>query len=165
MSHSKDATPVSFACERHDHAECKRDALARVERVCAARGLRLTELRRRVLELVWASHMPMKAYDLLEKLQLERATAAPPTVYRALDFLVQEGFVHRIESLNAFIGCDIPERDHQGQFLICDNCGEAAELSDPDIEAALQDTAQTLGFRVDVSLVELKGRCARCVHA
>lgn len=165
MSQREQAMPPSFACERGSHAECKRDALARVEQVSAARGLRLTRLRRRVLELIWASHTPVKAYELLERLRQEHAAAAPPTVYRALDFLVQEGFVHRIESLNAYIGCDIPERDHQGQFLICEACGEAAELSDPEIEAALRDTAQTLGFRLNVSLVELKGRCARCDHA
>lgn len=151
-----------FTCERHDHASCQLNALAKVEAVSAARGLRLTRLRRRVLELIWASHMPIKAYDLLELLRQEHAAAAPPTVYRALEFLVQEGFVHRIESLNAYIGCDIPERDHQGQFLICGSCGEAAELSDPGIEAALHGTAKMLGFRLDVSTVELRGRCARC---
>src|SRR5690606_41830313 len=87
MSRHGQAAPPSFACERGDHAECMRDALAKAEQVSAARGLRLTRLRRRVLELIWASHTPVKAYDLLEQLRQEHANAAPPTVYRALDFL------------------------------------------------------------------------------
>lgn len=151
-----------FWCVQNEHAHCLNDALARAEAISLRRGLRLTRLRRQVLELVWASHMPVKAYDLLDQLRQEHAAAAPPTVYRALDFLVEQGFVHRIESLNAYIGCEIPERDHQGQFLICEECGIAAELRDPEIAAVLRGKAEKLGFRLDETMVEMKGRCMRC---
>jgi Fur family zinc uptake transcriptional regulator len=160
-----DGTLQPFPGERHDHEHCQHDALEQAEQACAERGLRLTKLRRRVLELIWASHAPVKAYDLLDRLKSEHAGAAPPTVYRALDFLADEGFIHRIESLNAYVGCGVPSRTHQGQFLICDSCGDAAELNDPDIAAVLRQKAGLLGFRLDVCTVELKGRCARCAEA
>lgn len=160
--HSDSSVLQPFPAERHNHADCLEGAVAQVERQCIDRGLRLTKLRRRVLELIWASHAPVKAYDLLDQLRNERAGAAPPTVYRALDFLAEQGFIHRIESLNAYIGCGGPEREHQGQFLICGACGDTAELNDPDISALLRSKAETLGFKLGVSTVELKGYCARC---
>lgn len=160
-----DAVLQPFHGKRHDHAHCLNDALTHAEQVCAQRGLRLTKLRRRVLELVWDSHSPVKAYDLLDRLRPEHAGAAPPTVYRALEFLTEQSFIHRIESLNAYVGCGGRGREHQGQFLICGRCGEAAELNDPDIAAVLRRKAEALGFRLDDYTVELQGRCARCVAA
>src|SRR5699024_7737219 len=95
-----------FAHNEHDRTACVSDALARADRICRPQGRRLTPMRRRVLELVWNSHKPVKAYDLLEAIRSNRNNAAPITVYRALDFLQEAGLVHRIESLNAFVGCD-----------------------------------------------------------
>jgi Fur family zinc uptake transcriptional regulator len=158
----KQARPQAFPAEGHNHKACLADALRQAEAACQRRGARLTALRRRVLELVWASHAPVKAYDLLDQLRAEHAKAAPPTVYRALDFLVAEGLIHRIESLNAFIGCAGPAHAHQGQFLICRICGAAAELNDPEIAALLKEKAARLGFRIDQPTVELKGLCPRC---
>ena len=152
----------SFPEEDHNHRACLSQAITAAEQACEARGVRLTKLRRRVLELIWASHAPVKAYDLLDQLRGEHAGAAPPTVYRALDFLAAEGLIHRIESLNAFVGCAGPDHDHQGQFLICHRCGETAELDDPDIAALLRRKAAGIGFRVEQSMVELKGLCPRC---
>jgi zinc transport system ATP-binding protein len=104
-------------------------ALAEADALCTRQGLRLTALRRRVLELVWQSHKPLGAYDILAVLsEQDGRRAAPPTVYRALDFLLENGLVHRIASLNAFIGCSHPEHAHQGQFLICRECHVAIEL-------------------------------------
>ena len=100
-------TPL--ACLPHDHSRCVAEALAEAEALCAKQGTRLTTLRKRVLELVWASHKPLGAYDILGVLSEEDGRrAAPPTVYRALDFLLENGLVHRIASLNAFIGCVHP---------------------------------------------------------
>lgn len=151
-----------FPAQGHDHEDCLDEALERAEETCRRRGVRLTPLRRRVLELIWASHAPVKAYDLLDALRAEHAAAAPPTVYRALEFLAAEGLVHRIESLNAFVGCGGPQRRHQGQFLLCSDCGGAAELDDPEIESLLRIKAAALGFRVDASTIELKGLCPHC---
>ena len=151
-----------FQDDRHTHDDCLQAALKAAEMVCAQRGLRLTPLRRRVLELVWQSHEPVKAYDVLDNLRREHRGAAPPTVYRALDFLQAEGFVHRIESLNAFIGCGAPQETHDGQFLICRSCGEVAEIDDDDITRLLSRKAGRLGFHIDNETIEIRGLCAGC---
>ena len=104
-----------FPRMNHSHARCRATALARAEKSCAERGTRLTELRRRVLELVWRSHEPIKAYEILDHLHSKPRRAAPPTVYRALDFLRREGFVHKIESMNAYVGCGAPGHASGGE--------------------------------------------------
>ncbi|MEI6557133.1 MAG: Fur family transcriptional regulator [Rhodospirillaceae bacterium] len=146
----------------HDHAHCVSDALARAEAVCAARGARLTALRRRVLELVWQSHRPRGAYDMLDDLGEDGRAAAPLTVYRALDFLVGQGLVHRLESLNAYVGCAGPPAAHCGQFLVCDGCGIALELNDHEVAAAILSCAGAHGFRVVRPTVEIHGLCPTC---
>ena len=146
----------------HDHAHCVSAALARAEALCAARGARLTAVRRRVLELVWASHRPRGAYDILDHLGEAGKQAAPLTVYRALEFLVGQGLVHRIESLNAFVGCAAPDASHSGQFLVCDGCGIACELNDPAVAAAVAGCAVSRGFRVTRPTIEVHGLCPSC---
>jgi Fur family zinc uptake transcriptional regulator len=101
------------AVHSHDHEHCVEDALAAADKLCAEQGLRFTPLRRRVLELVWSSHKPVGAYALLDKLRSEDLGSAPPTVYRALDFLIEHGLIHRIERMNAFIGCSHPGETHR----------------------------------------------------
>jgi len=147
----------------HDHRLCIDEALARAEALCAARGARLTALRRRVLELVWTGHQPRGAYAILDDLGSEEGKAtAPLTVYRALEFLVAQGLVHRIESLNAYVGCAAPGEPHSGQFLVCESCGNAVELNAPEISAAISDHAAGLGFEVRRQTVEVSGRCRDC---
>ncbi|KPB37943.1 FUR family transcriptional regulator [Pseudomonas savastanoi pv. glycinea] len=141
-------------------------ALAEADALCAKQGLRLTTLRRRVLELVWQSHKPLGAYDILAVLSDEDGRrAAPPTVYRALDFLLENGLVHRIASLNAFTGCNHPTHAHQGQFLICRLCHAAIELQHPAISNAIIDAAAGVGFAVEGQTVEIVGVCAGCKAA
>lgn len=151
-----------FVPEPHDHGRCIHDAMAQAAALCAARGARLTELRRRVLELVWQSHAPVGAYHILEQLAAERGRVAPPTVYRALDFLTGEGLVHRIDSLNAYIGCSTPEAPHEAYFLICRRCGDAAEFLDTELAAVLGRCVERAGFHADMVMVELVGLCGRC---
>ncbi|WP_159716902.1 Fur family transcriptional regulator [Geminicoccus flavidas] len=146
----------------HDHQHCIADALATADRVCSRNGGRLTAIRRRVLEIVWASHRPVGAYDILETLSAERGRVAPPTVYRALDFLVGQGLVHRIDRLNAFIGCPHPDEPHSSAFLLCRCCGEVAELAAGELDTALAGIAQASGFRVESRTVELAGLCRNC---
>ncbi len=145
-----------------DHARCVESALARAEALCAARGERLTPLRRSVLELVWSSHEPRGAYEILELLRAARGPVAPPTVYRALDFLRAQRLIHRIESRNAFIGCPKAGKSHSGQFLICSECGIAQELDEPRIAGLLDRAAARHGFQVAERTVELIGRCGAC---
>ncbi|RJG12653.1 transcriptional repressor [Pseudomonas cavernicola] len=157
-------TPL--ASRPHDHSHCVHNALAEADAICTRLGLRLTTLRRRVLELVWQSHKPLGAYDILGVLAEEDGRrAAPPTVYRALDFLLENGLVHRIASLNAFVGCNHPEHAHQGQFLICRSCHAAIELEQRAISEAIVDSANAVGFTVEGQTVEIVGVCAGCRKA
>ena len=151
-----------FPAAHHDHDDCIRGALAAAERYCEARGARLTAIRRHVLELVWASHEPVGAYGLLDRLAAEGLNAVPPTVYRALDFLLEQGLVHKLERLNAFVGCTHQHGPHAAQFLICTGCGRVAELDDPAIASALTESACSRGFTIERQTVEIEGRCADC---
>lgn len=153
-----------FRSASHNHRHCVDEALAQAERSCADRGVRLTRIRRMVLELIWRRHEPVKAYDLLDQLREEHRGAAPPTVYRALDFLLAEGLIHRIESLNAYVGCGDPSHPHLGQFLICQRCNAVAELDDPDISNLLGRKAKAMGFRVNWQTIEVNGVCPACTH-
>lgn len=146
----------------HDHAACMADALRRAERLCYERGAQLTPIRRRVLELIWTDHRPYGAYELLEKLQAERGRVAPPTIYRALDFLLVHGLIHRIESLNAFVGCPRPSDCSAGQFFICNGCGVTAEIADKALAQRIDGAALELGFTVSQRIVEIRGHCRRC---
>ena len=152
----------AYFTAKHDHGRCIDDAVRAAARLCQQSGERLTPLRRRVLELVWESHRPVGAYELLQRLQEEKGKAAPPTIYRALTFLQEQGLVHRIESLNAYVGCDHPEDSHRAHFLICHDCGEAAEIRDRDFAKALGRVGRRAGFMVDRETVELQGLCPRC---
>jgi len=151
-----------FTCSGREHSNCIREALAAAERVCRQRSLRLTPLRRRVLELVWGSHRPIGAYPLLEKLRLTMGRVAPPTVYRALDFLLAQGLVHRIASLNAYTGCVCPGTPHPGQFLICSSCRALTEIDDPQLHGAIAESAQAAGFEVRHPTIEVLGLCPEC---
>ena len=151
-----------FQKTAHAHQRCADSALSVAEVTCTSRGVRLTKLRRRVLELVWNSHEPVKAYDLLDVLRHEHSGSAPPTVYRALDFLQAQGMVHKIESLNAYIGCGASDQNHASQFLICRSCGTAAEMDDTDIRNLIADKAAGMGFKIDKEIIEVKGICSQC---
>jgi Fur family zinc uptake transcriptional regulator len=151
-----------FPAMPHDHRRCVDEALDAAVRICEGRGIRLTELRRQVLELVWRSHAPVGAYRLMELLGRQRGAVAPPTVYRALDFLVQHGLVHRIESLNAFVGCHSPAASHRASFLICRACGQAVEFDDPDLAGTLDRRLAAADFSLDEARIEIVGTCSQC---
>ncbi|MCG7598460.1 transcriptional repressor [Halomonas sp. McH1-25] len=136
--------------------------IQQAERQCQQRGVRFTPIRRRVLEMISSSPGGLKAYELLDHLTSEHASARPPTVYRALDFLIEQGLVHRIESLNAYVACPCPEHTHGFQLLICRHCGRVEELHLDDVNAQLSQRAQALGFRVDRQTIELLGSCDAC---
>ena len=145
--------------------------LDRAGRICEDRGARLTALRRQVLGLILERSGPVGAYDLLDGLRPFRTRAAPPTVYRALDFLLQHGLIHRLERLSAFVGCVAGEHegheheDHAAQFLICLGCKRVIELEDRDTSQALSEAAVRAGFRVSRATVEAEGLCAACARA
>lgn len=139
--------------------------VAAVERACHERGLRLTPIRSRVLELIAQAGKPVKAYELLEWVREKKGVGAdaPPTVYRALDFLMANGFVHKLESVNAFVACHHPNSaQHSVPFLICDRCHGAVELEDLEVVSQLEVRAKALGFQPQAQTLEVHGLCARC---
>lgn len=135
-----------------------------VERACRQRGLRLTPIRATALRLIADAGRPIKAYDLLDRMRETLEGAAPPTVYRALDFLLEHGFVHKLSSINAYVGCHHPAGEqHAVPFLICDGCHSATELEDSQVVGLLEARARGLGFTPTAQVLEVHGRCARCV--
>ncbi|MEM1436099.1 MAG: transcriptional repressor [Pseudomonadota bacterium] len=164
-------TPPSTRLEpcgdtNHRGQDAPRERVALAKSLCAARGVRFTPLRRQVLELLWVADRPMGAYDLIERLQLRNSRpVAPPTVYRALEFLIAQGFVAKIESCNTYAPCAHPERRYQCLFLLCDKCGAAEELEDPQTEQRLAEDASNLGFRISRCVVEVQGTCSNCLTA
>ncbi|MEO6154959.1 MAG: transcriptional repressor [Thermomonas sp.] len=156
----------SHACiDPHHHVHDAAGFVRAVEHACHERGLRLTAIRARVLGFVAAAGKPIKAYDLLELVREGEGAgaAAPPTVYRALDFLLANGFIHKLESVNSFVACHHPSTDqHSVPFLICNRCHSAVELEDRDVVDALDARARALGFVPQAQTLEVHGLCARC---
>jgi len=154
--------PTPLPYRKHDHGHCVEHAIADARAICKRTGARLTPIRERVLELIWQSHQPLGAYDVLAALTREGHNAAPPTVYRALDFLLGLGLVHRIASLNAFVGCPHAARQHTGCFLICEQCRNVLELTAPEIRQVIEDKTGQQGFELHQLTVEVSGRCPAC---
>lgn len=135
-----------------------------VEQRCAQDSLRLTPTRRRVLELILAADGPVKAYDLLDRLKADQPSAAPPTVYRALEFLLEHQFIHRLETLNAFVSCFHPEHQHHGRFLICERCDAVVEVPEQVATPQLAEFAAERGFEPARQVLEIYGTCRVCLN-
>ena len=153
-------TTIGF--KTHDHHVCIETALAQAVARCRDAGLNLTPVRRRVLEILLARHRAMGAYDILDHLREEGLGSQPPVVYRALDFLVRNGFAHRIECLNAFIACAHPGTTHAPAFLICRGCDAVAEAGPEPARAAIARAAEQAGFAIERSVIEAEGLCPAC---
>ena len=158
-----DAPDLAFAV--HDHAHCASDALARAEALVAAKGLRLTPVRRRVLEILLEAHRALGAYDVLTRLAAEGFGNQPPVAYRALDFLEEQGLAHRIRRLNAFTACMHPGETHAPAFLICRGCDAVAEAPAAPVLVALEAAAADTGFVIERSNIEALGLCPACQAA
>lgn len=146
----------------HNHANCIESALKTAEEQCQKNNQKLTKVRRRSLELIWQSHRPLGAYQLLAKLAEEGFNSAPPTVYRALDFLLNAGLIHKVESMNAYLGCSYADKNHKGYFLICDECHNVMEFEYQDIHEKLVASAAQHGFLLKSNTIELTGLCRDC---
>ncbi len=154
--------PVPAAFAAHDHRQCAGTVLARAEALCATRGLRLTPVRRRTLEILLEAHRALGAYEVLERLKADGFGGAPPVAYRALEFLAALGLVHRIRRLNAFAACMHPGEAHQALFLICRSCNALAELPGAALRSALDAAAAATGFSVERASLEAVGLCPAC---
>jgi Fur family transcriptional regulator, zinc uptake regulator len=155
-------SPAIFPAPDHDHERCTSAAIAHAEAQCAARAQRLTPMRRQVLEALLTSHRPLGAYEIIDRLQ-QKNRPAPITVYRALEFLRENGLVHRIESRNAFVAC---VHNHGGGdlviFLICERCGAVGEVPAAAAAEALKASSRAVGFSPNSPLIEVPGICAHC---
>jgi Fur family zinc uptake transcriptional regulator len=153
---------VIFPTPDHDHDSCASTAIAHAEELCAARSQRLTPMRRHVLETLLASHKPLGAYEIMERLA-DQGRPAPITVYRALDFLRDNGLVHRIESRNAFVAC---VHEHAGSdpvvFLICERCSAVGEATGGTVAEALKTSCRAAGFTPMSPVIEIAGICSHC---
>ena len=156
--------PCSDPNCRGKHSPRERVALA--VSICRSRGVRMTVLRQHILEMLWDNGRPMGAYELIEALKIENSRpVGPPTVYRALRFLMAQGLVSKIECLNAYVASVHPEREQDCLFFICSSCGTSVELEDRRIGGLLSDDAAALGFAVTRRMVEVEGICAQCAEA
>jgi Fur family transcriptional regulator, zinc uptake regulator len=162
LSLGKSARSV-FPAPDHDHRRCSSDAMAIAEAQCLEHGRRLTPIRRQVLSVLLTSHQPLGAYEIMERLAPRGPRPAPITVYRALEFLRDNGLIHRIESRNAFIAC---VHNHASAepvvFLICERCGTVGEAASPEVASTLRSAARAAGFTPKSPVIEINGICAHC---
>src|SRR6202051_3923640 len=153
----------TFPAPGHDHGRCTADAIDHAERVCAQRAQKFTPIRRRVLQALLSSHRPLGAYEVIDELAKSMPRPAPITVYRALDFLMENGLVHRIESRNAYLAC---AHDHDAAamvaFLICERCGSVGEIPAMPAAQSINTAARATGFAPKWSVVEITGTCMHC---
>jgi Fur family zinc uptake transcriptional regulator len=157
---------TAFPAPGHNHERCASDAIAHAEAICRERDERLTPMRRAVLEALLSSHVPLGAYELIDRLAKQGARPAPVTIYRALDFLRAQGLVHRIESRNAFIAC-VHNHD-SGEpvvFLICEKCGAVGEAAAAAVANTIKTASRAAGFTPKTPVIEISGICAHCKHA
>lgn len=153
---------MSFLDPQHDHAHCTADLIARAERSCETKGGRLTGQRRDVLACVARSHRAVGAYDIIERMAEHGSRPAPITVYRALDFLLTHGLVHKIESRNAFVACSLAHEGEPAALLICEACGTVAELDAAPAFRKLASAAEAQNFHPHRMVIEMSGTCGAC---
>jgi len=146
----------------HNHQLCMTETLLSAEKICMDKGVRLTAIRRRILELICLSHKAIGAYELLDLFREDDLKAKPVTIYRALDFLMEVGLVHKVESLNAFIGCLQAEKKHQTVILICDDCKNAYELEADSVYKTIFSMSKKVQFTPGLLNIELHGLCFSC---
>lgn len=154
--------PARRSCDAPHFGHAIERRLDEAAGLCAQRGERLTPLRRRVLQIVMAADRPLGAYDVLGRLAAERGRVAPPTVYRSLDFLVDQGLVHKVLSVNGFVACSTATRPHDAQLFICGTCGSSVEIPKRTAARTVEDEAKSLGFTIESVVLEVRGCCSTC---
>ena len=159
---AENVTPLGF--QQHDHATCVAQALDAADSRCAKERLRMTPVRRKVLELLLKEHRALGAYAILDLLRDAGFGSQPPVAYRALDFLVEHGFVHKIERLNAFVACAHPGENHSPAFMICRVCDAVAEAQSAPSRGMLGAAAKAAGFQIEKTVVEAEGVCPACLE-
>lgn len=156
-------------CRHHGETSCVKpsyqqvdDFLQQASVLCSKRNQRFTELRKQVLSLICQSEQPVGAYALLDSMRDAGRSAAPPTVYRALDFLLEQGLVHRLATNNTYLACAHPQQQHEAIFLVCKQCGFTQELHTDGIYKAVANRAKKAAFLVEHTSMEVTGLCVDC---
>ena len=157
--------PASMAFDDHDHQACTTKAIKIAEDHCIKHKLKFTPIRRKVLEILLEEHRAIGAYAILEKLRLDGFSSQPPVAYRALDFLVEHGFAHKIERLNAFVACSHPGATHTPAFMICRQCDAVAETESEASDSELSKIAKSSGFKIEQTVIEAEGVCHICTDS
>lgn len=153
---------MSFGCHTAQHEECITRAILKAEAICQEKSIQFTKVRRRVLELIWQGHKPCKAYDLLGELQKEDTSAKPATIYRALDFLQEHGLVHRVNSLNAYIGCAAPDQETPYFLFVCSSCDNVQEKEYSHYQEFFDKIFKDENFNCTNKTFEIEGICQNC---
>jgi Fur family transcriptional regulator, zinc uptake regulator len=153
---------LAVAFEAHNHAHCSGDVLARAAQIAEAKGIKLTPVRRRALEILLEAHKALGAYEVLERLAADGFGSQPPVAYRALEFLVEHGLAHRVRRLNAFAACMHPGIVHMPAFFICNSCHAVAEAPADPVRSAVSAAAAAIGFTIEKMNVEACGFCPAC---
>lgn len=162
-AHDTGKASDALGFEQHDHDACVQKGMAAAQARCAQEGLRFTSVRQKTLEILLQEHRALGAYEVLDRLREDGFGSQPPVAYRALEFLVANGFVHKIERLNAFVACANPGTSHSPAFMICRECESVAETQSMPARGALGDAARDAGFVIERTVVEAEGLCPTCV--
>lgn len=158
----RDADTLGF--REHDHDICVQEGMAAAVDRCANAGLRFTPVRQKTLEILLQEHRALGAYEVLDRLREAGFGSQPPVAYRALEFLLENGFAHKIERLNAFVACARPGVEHSPAFMICRECDSVAETQSMPARGALGDAAKAHGFVIEKTILEAEGLCPDCSH-
>jgi Fur family zinc uptake transcriptional regulator len=145
-----------------DHNKCVSDSFEQAKEICNKNGLRFTDLRQKIFSIILQNHQPSKAYDVLGILQKEDFSAKPATIYRALDFLLECGLIHKLHISNSYVVCSHPLRHNRCFFLICNKCDEAQECCDKGLSVELDKIGSKNNFHVEYVAVEIRGICNSC---
>ena len=148
----------------HDHSVCFQSAMKSFQKHCFERNLKMTPLRSKVFEFLLKDHQPLGAYQILDMLRTAGFSSTPPIAYRVLDFLMAQGFVHKLKGLNAFVACSLPGIAHTPAFMICRKCEKVAELDEKDTGINLKK-AEPIDFKIEEAVIEVMGLCTYCVTA
>lgn len=147
-----------------NHQECSSKAINEAKNICQEYGLRFTDSRKEVFEKIIANHAPTKAYDILDELQKDNKNVKAPIVYRALDFLMENGLIHRLHSFNSYVKCSHPKKHNHCYFMICNKCNSIEECCSLNLSKDIEKIGKSKQFKIENVAIEIEGTCFECLE-